>query len=296
MHNITEQIITNPLPLFYVMDLYDTTSFEISELVTRRYSTSFSKATAMLEPEKRRAICSIYGFVRLADEIVDTFHNHNKRELLDKFEADYVEAQQNGISLNPVLNAFVATVNTYKIEKSHIDAFLLSMKNDLDKTTYTTQTEINQYIYGSADVVGLMCLKVFCNGNADLYNELEKPAMRLGSAFQKVNFLRDLKNDTEVLNRQYFPNITKGELTEFTKHDAIADIEADFKEAYKGLVKLPGRSKLAVLIAYRYYYSLLNKLKQTPASQIAKKRIRVPDWHKLLIFTRTKLSYQFNLL
>ena len=192
------------------MNLYDQVSFKVSKLVTRSYSTSFSIAVSFLDREIQQVIYSIYGFVRCADEIVDTFLEHDKESLLNKFEEDYYEAQKNRISLNPVLHSFQLTVTKYKIPDMLIRAFLLSMRTDLHKTRYTSKNEIDAYIYGSADVVGLMCLAVFTNGNSEMYENLKASAMRLGSAFQKVNFLRDLKNDTESLDRQYFPEIKNG--------------------------------------------------------------------------------------
>ena len=187
--------------------LFDEVSFDTSKLVTKKYSTSFSLAVKMLSPTIRAAIYNIYGFVRFADEIVDTFHNYEKEALFNDFESQYYRALEDGISLNPILNSFQTTVRRYNITDDLVSSFLKSMRSDLSKTTYQTKEEYEEYIYGSADVVGLMCLKVFVNGNEKKYNELKKAAMRLGSAFQKVNFLRDLKNDYELLNRSYFPNV-----------------------------------------------------------------------------------------
>jgi len=211
------------------MNLYNKTSFQISRLVTQSYSTSFSIATSLFEKEMRDAIYSIYGFVRFADEIVDTFQEYDKKYLLEKFENDYYDAVKKGISLNPVLQSFQETVKKYSIPDENIQAFLTSMKFDLVKNHYNDKTEIDKYIYGSADAVGLMCLKVFCNGDDKLYKELEKPAMKLGSAFQKVNFLRDLRNDTRVLGRTYFPEIQDERFDEENKLIVIKDIEKSIK-------------------------------------------------------------------
>jgi phytoene synthase len=250
----------------------------------------------MLEKEMQNAITSIYGFVRFADEIVDTFHSNNKRHLLDKFEDDLKDALNEGLSLNPVLHSFVLTIKKYNIDSDLIDAFLSSMKADLNKQNYNTQNELNEYIYGSADVVGLMCLKVFVNGDQNQYNNLKVPAIKLGSAFQKVNFLRDLKADTEGLNRTYFHQLNSGYFNESAKHEIIANIELDFKEAKKGIEKLPGRSKLAVYIAFSYYNNLLKKLKKTPAGKIVSARIRISDSKKMLILVKAYLKYNLGLI
>ncbi|TNF42726.1 MAG: phytoene/squalene synthase family protein, partial [Bacteroidetes bacterium] len=244
----------------------------------------------------QNAIYSIYGFVRFADEIVDTFHQNNKKHLLGKFENDLKEALDEGLSLNPVLHSFVLTIKKYNIDYELIDAFLWSMKADLNKQNYNNQSELNEYIYGSADVVGLMCLKVFVNGNQNLYNDLKSPAIKLGSAFQKVNFLRDLKADTEGLNRTYFHQLKAGQFSNAVKQEIIANIEADFTEAKKGIEKLPGKSKLAVYIAYSYYNNLLKKLKSTPAEKIVSTRIRISDSRKILILLKAYLKYNLGLI
>ena len=231
--------------------LFDEVSYACSKLVTQKYSTSFSLATKMLSPKIRTDIYNIYGFVRFADEIVDSFHQYDKEQLLLKFERDYYESKNRGISLNPILNSFIHTVNKYKISDDLVQSFLKSMKADLYKTEYTTTEEYNAYIYGS---VGLMCLKVFVNGDEQKYEELKEPAMRLGSAFQKVNFLRDLKEDFNELNRSYFPNINFGDLSTEGKNTIIKEIEDDFDFAYKnGILKLPVEAKFGVYMAYRYY-------------------------------------------
>ncbi|MGE0018799.1 MAG: phytoene/squalene synthase family protein [Draconibacterium sp.] len=278
------------------MDLFSEIAFSTSKLVTRKYSTSFSKAVALLEPEKQDAIYSIYGFVRFADEVVDTFHQNNKKKLIDNFENALNEALTEGISLNPVLQSFSITIKKYNIDMAYIDAFLASMRADLNKQNYNTQTELNQYIYGSADVVGLMCLQVFTDGDKAMFETLKQPAIKLGSAFQKVNFLRDLKADTEGLHRIYLPQLSSGEFTENAKNEIIANISADFSEAREGISQLPGKSKLAVYLAYSYYKKLLNRLERTPAGKITESRIRVPDSIKLMLLIFAKIRYKLGLI
>ncbi len=277
--------------------LFDQVSFDTSKLVTKKYSTSFSLAVKMLSPKIRSAIYNIYGFVRFADEIVDTFHDYNKEELLEDFEVEYYKAMANGISLNPILNSFQATVKEYNIPNEMVDAFLKSMKADLSKSVYTTQEEYNEYIYGSADVVGLMCLKVFVNGDEAQYNELKAAAMRLGSAFQKVNFLRDLKDDYELLNRSYFPNVNLASLDAASKKEIIEEIEADFNYAFHlGILKLPVEAKFGVYIAYRYYRRLLKKLNKVPSSKIIETRVRISDPMKLNLLARSYVKYKLNMI
>lgn len=271
--------------------LYDEVSFLASQLTTRRYSTSFSIAVRTLSPEIRKAIYSIYGFVRLADEIVDTFHNYNKAELLDRLEKDYYDAYQQGISLNPLLNSFQLTVKKYNIPDELIRAFLKSMRADLTKSDYSDKKELADYVYGSADVVGLMCLMIFVNGNSEKYEKMKKPAMRLGSAFQKVNFLRDLKNDVENLNRRYFPGVDLKAMNEKSKKTIIADIESDFKASFDGIMKLPARTGFGVYVAYSYFKRLNRKINRTPAQILIKKRIRIPDPLKCLLLLRCYLVF-----
>ena len=278
------------------MKTYNKTAFQISRLIIQNYSTSFSMATSFFDKETGEAIASIYGFVRFADEIVDTFHDYDKKYLLEKLESDYYDAVKQGISLNPVLQSFLKTTATYKIADEHIQAFLTSMKNDLIKNHYDNKNDSDHYIFGSAEVVGLMCLKVFCNGDERLYNELEKPAMKLGSAFQKVNFLRDLKRDVEELNRNYFPEINQNTFDEETKLMVITDIETDFKTALPGLKKLPGRSKLAVLVAWLYYNNLLKKIKRIPATQIIQSRIRISNARKICLLLKAMILYKFRFI
>ncbi|MDP2542348.1 phytoene synthase [Tenacibaculum discolor] len=277
--------------------LFDEVSYACSKLVTQKYSTSFSLATKMLSPKIRTDIYNIYGFVRFADEIVDSFHKYDKEQLLLKFERDYYESKNRGISLNPILNSFIHTVNKYKISDDLVQSFLKSMKADLYKTEYTTTEEYNEYIYGSADVVGLMCLKVFVNGNQQKYEELKEPAMRLGSAFQKVNFLRDLKEDFNELNRSYFPNINFGDLSAEGKNTIIKEIEDDFDLAYKnGILKLPVEAKFGVYMAYRYYKKLLKKLQDTPSTKIMDTRIRISNPMKINLLARSYVRYKLNLI
>jgi hypothetical protein len=250
----------------------------------------------MLAPTIRQDIYNIYGFVRFADEIVDSFHDYNKQELFDLFEKDLERALIHKISLNPILNSFQYTVHKYEIPKTLIDAFMKSMKMDLVKTNYATFAEYNEYIYGSADVVGLMCLKVFVNGNQEKYEELKNAAMRLGSAFQKVNFLRDLKADFEDLSRTYFPNTDLSQLDETSKNEIIKEIEADFEAGYSGIINLPIEAKFGVYTAYVYYNKLLSKLKKTPSSEIKNTRIRVPDYQKYGLFAKCYFSYKLNII
>ena len=276
--------------------LYDSVSEDCSKIVTRSYSTSFSLATKMLDQSIRNHIYNIYGFVRFADEIVDTFHDFPKKELLDRFEEDLFYSINNRISLNPILNSFQKTVNTYKIEHKLIHAFLKSMRLDLNKNIYKTEKEYKEYIYGSADVVGLMCLKVFVKGKKSDYENLKPAAMSLGSAFQKVNFLRDLKNDFQNLERVYFPNVDFTQFDEKTKHNIINEIEKDFSIALNGIFKLPSEARFGVYTAYKYYTKLLSKLKKTPSISIRQNRIRVPNYQKVSVFARSYLKYRLNLL
>jgi phytoene synthase len=278
-------------------ELFDTVSNDCSKLVTEKYSTSFSMAVNTLSPKIRTDIYNIYGFVRFADEIVDTFHEYDKELLLTHFERDYYFAREHGISLNPILNSFQQTVNRYNIPDEMVQAFLKSMKADLHKTEYNTKAEYDEYIYGSADVVGLMCLKVFVNGDIEMYNRLKDAAMRLGSAFQKVNFLRDLKDDYEVLNRSYFPNIDLGKLDTASKQLIIDEIEADFDFAFKnGILKLPVEAKFGVYMAYRYYRRLLKKLNDIPSEKIMDTRIRISDPMKINLYARSYVKYKLKMI
>ena len=276
--------------------LYDSVSENCSKIVTHSYSTSFSLATKMLDSSIRNHIYNIYGFVRFADEIVDTFHNYPKKELLDRFEEDLFYSINNKISLNPILNSFQKTVNIFDIDHKLIKAFLKSMRWDLKKNIYKTDKEYKEYIYGSADVVGLMCLKVFVKGKKEDYENLKSSAMALGSAFQKVNFLRDLKNDFQNLERVYFPNIDFSQFDEKTKSIIIKEIETDFAHALSGIFKLPSEARFGVYTAYKYYTKLLAKLKSTPSVKIQNDRIRVPNYQKMTVFARSYLKYRLNLL
>lgn len=276
--------------------IYDIVSKDCSKIVTKTYSTSFSMATKMLSSSIRQDIYNIYGFVRLADEIVDSFHDYPKKELFSKFEKDLEISLKNKISLNPILNSFQYTYHKYDIDHELVSSFMDSMRLDLSKSKYKTEEEYKNYIYGSADVVGLMCLKVFVKGNRKKYDELKSSAMSLGSAFQKVNFLRDLKADFDDLNRTYFPNTDLDNLDENSKQNIIIDIENDFSEGLKGIKLLPIEAKFGVFMAYRYYSQLLKKLKKTPALEIKNTRIRVPNYKKIELLTRSFVKYHLNLL
>lgn len=277
-------------------DLFDKLSYRCSQEATSMYSTSFSLAVKMLSPKIQQDIYAIYGFVRFADEIVDTFHEYEKETLLNEFEADLFLALDRGISLNPILNCFQDVVNRYDIDRELILSFLKSMRADLHKQDYGEQSEYEEYIYGSADVVGLMCLKVFVQGDAAKYKELKDPAMRLGSAFQKVNFLRDLKDDTQNLHRSYFPHIQGTFMDAQAKAQIIAEIREDFDRAYEGILKLPMEAKFGVYTAYIYYKKLLVKLTRTRADKILEKRIRISNPMKMFLLTKSFVSYKLNLL
>ncbi len=276
--------------------IFDTVSHECSKTVTKSYSTSFSLATKMLSDSIRQDIYNIYGFVRFADEIVDTFHDYDKNVLFDNFTKDLELSLEHKISLNPILNSFQETYHKYDIDKNLVDAFMKSMRTDLHKSTYLTDEEYKQYIYGSADVVGLMCLKVFVKGDKQKYESLKDSAMSLGSAFQKVNFLRDLKADFEGLSRTYFPNTDLNQLDEASKQAIIQDIEKDFAAGLQGIKRLPIEAKFGVFMAYRYYSQLLKKLKKTPALEIKSTRVRVPNYKKFELLTRSYVKYQLNLI
>ncbi|RRJ92478.1 phytoene/squalene synthase family protein [Flavobacterium macacae] len=276
--------------------IFDTISYECSRNVTKSYSTSFSSAVKMLAPSIRQDIYNIYGFVRFADEIVDSFHDYDKENLFELFKQDFYRALENKISLNPILNSFQHTVRKYDIPLELVDAFLKSMKLDLVKNEYKTTEEYQEYIYGSADVVGLMCLKVFVKGDDKKYEALKNGAMKLGSAFQKVNFLRDLKADFEGLSRTYFPNTNLNQLDEISKQQIIAEIEADFEAGYAGILELPLEAKFGVYTAYVYYKKLLSKLKKTPSAEIKNARIRVPDYQKFGLFAKCYFNYKLNII
>jgi len=277
-------------------ELFDTISNESATLITKKYSTSFSIAVRLLAPSIRQAIYNIYGFVRVADEIVDSFEGYPKEELLNRFEEEYQYAMETGISTNPVINAFQKTVKEYHIDAELVASFLKSMRADLNKQVYDNQQEIDEYIYGSADVVGLMCLKVFVKGNQEKYNKLKEPAMKLGSAFQKVNFLRDLNEDFENLNRSYFPNINPDNLSEIEKKRVLQDIKEDFEDAYTGIIKLPKEAKLAVYVSYKYYFNLLHKIEKTPSKTLKEKRIRVSNPRKMCLLVESYFNFKLKLV
>ena len=276
--------------------LFDQVSESCSRIVTESYSTSFSLATKMLDSSIRQDIYNIYGFVRFADEIVDSFHNYDKKVLLNLFEKDLKKSIEDKISLNPILNSFQKTIHNYQIDYELIDSFLNSMKLDLDKKKYLTKKEFDQYVYGSADVVGLMCLKVFVKGNKNHYNDLRPYAMSLGSAFQKVNFLRDLKADHDGLNRSYFPNLNIDKFDESSKKIILDEIDEDFRHALKGIFKLPSSARFGVYTAYKYYLKLLNKLRKTHPLKIKSSRIRVPNYQKVNVLARSYVRYRLNIL
>ena len=276
--------------------IFDNISNQCSKTVTKSYSTSFSLATKMLSNTIRQDIYNIYGFVRFADEIVDSFHGYDKELLFNNFSNDLELALEHKISLNPILNSFQETYHKYDLDKNLVDAFMKSMRLDLHKQNYLTDTEYKEYIYGSADVVGLMCLKVFVKGDQEKFDELKNSAMSLGSAFQKVNFLRDLKADFEDLSRTYFPNTDLNHLDEASKKIIIDDIESDFAKGLQGIKNLPIEAKFGVFMAYRYYSQLLKKLKKTPALEIKSTRIRVPNYKKFELLTRSYVKYQLNLI
>ncbi|MFM1829368.1 MAG: hypothetical protein RL624_1609 [Bacteroidota bacterium] len=279
-----------------MIQLFQSTAHDCSKLVTKAYSTSFATAIRLLDKNIRQPIYNIYGFVRYADEIVDTFHDFDKASLLEEFTKETWLAIERGISLNPILNSFQKTVNDYAIPHSLIKAFLHSMELDLQKTDYTTTEELNEYIYGSAEVVGLMCLCVFCNGDITQYEQLKPAAKKLGAAFQKINFLRDLQADKIDLNRNYFPQLTSYEFNEASKKLIEADIEQDFKDSLEGIRKLPNGARFGVYTAYQYYYCLFRKIKNTRAIHVIEKRIRVNNFHKLFIVFQSKLIFKANLI
>lgn len=276
--------------------LFDKVSYECSKIVTQSYSTSFSLATKMLATSIRSDIYNIYGFVRFADEIVDTFHDYDKELLFDQFEESLEMALSNKISLNPILNSFQHTYHKFGIPHHLVASFMQSMRMDLTKKNYNTAEEFKAYIYGSADVVGLMCLRVFINGDEAKYEALKASAMALGSAFQKVNFLRDLKADHDGLERSYFPNTNFLELDEASKHRIVDEIKADFAIGFEGITKLPVEAKFGVYTAYKYYYKLLEKLQKTPSLEIKNARIRVPNYQKFGLLAKSYVNYKLQLV
>ncbi|MFL5773118.1 MAG: phytoene/squalene synthase family protein [Flavisolibacter sp.] len=277
------------------IELFHKVSHECSKIVTTRYSTSFASAIKLLHKELREPIFNIYGFVRFADEIVDSFHGHDKRYLLEKFKAETFEAIDRGISLNPILNSFQETVREYGVDHRLINAFFKSMESDLEKNFYDQQ-EYETYIYGSAEAVGLICLHVFCEKNRQLYEQLRQPARALGSAFQKVNFLRDIQADNHELSRMYFPGCNFQDFSAIDKEQIEEDIEKDFRNAIKGILLLPSKAKFGVYVAYKYYYSLFNKIKTAPPRQLLHQRIRISNYQKLFIMVRAGVKNGLRLI
>lgn len=277
-------------------NLYTKVSYQSSKNVTNIYSTSFSLAVKMLSPKIQNDIYAVYGFVRIADEIVDSFHDFDKETLLNEFENDLKIALERKISLNPILNSFQEVVHKYDIEMEYIDSFLKSMRADLYKKDYNTTAEYEEYIYGSADVVGLMCLKIFVNGNQSEFDRLKASAMKLGSAFQKVNFLRDLKDDSELLSRNYFPHLKDAEISNKTKAEIIEEIKRDFEDAYFGVKELPKEAKFGVYTAFVYYKRLLYKLENTNFELLKTKRISVSTPMKSFLLFRSYVQYNLNLI
>lgn len=278
-----------------MIHLFNEVSEHCSRITTGKYSTSFSSAINLLHKDLRQPIYNIYGFVRFADEIVDTFHEYDKNLLLQEFKKATYDAIDRGISLNPILQSFQLTVNEFKIDRSLIESFLFSMEMDLDKRKYD-RNGYEQYIYGSAEVVGLMCLFVFCEGDNTLYETLKPFARSLGAAFQKVNFLRDLKADYEGLERVYFPECDFRNFTQADKDSIEADILKDFNHAFEGVVKLPAKARFGVYVAYKYYFSLFRKIKKLHPKHIMETRIRIPDYGKMLILAKAGIRSQLNLL
>ena len=278
-----------------MMQLFHSVSTECSKITTRQYSTSFSTAIRLLHQDLRTPIYHIYGFVRFADEIVDTFHDYDKSTLLDEFIKETYISFERGISMNPILHSFQAVVNKYNIDKELVDAFFASMKSDLSKNTYDDKG-YRDYIYGSAEVVGLMCLYVFCEGDKQIYEQLKPYAQALGAAFQKVNFLRDVKADSENLKRVYFPGVDFNNFTHASKVQIEQDIQKDFSKAYEGILRLPVKARFGVYVAYKYYLTLFKKIKRAQPEILLEDRIRIPNYSKAFIVMRAGLRSQLNIL
>lgn len=278
-----------------MMNLFHEVSQDCSRITTEKYSTSFSSAIRLLHKDLRTPICNIYGFVRFADEIVDTFHGYDKTMLFEEFKKATYDAIERGISLNPILHSFQMTVNQYKIDHALIDAFLYSMELDLGKHTYD-RAGYETYIYGSAEVVGLMCLYIFCEGNQAQYDALKPAAKSLGSAFQKVNFLRDVKADFEGLERMYFPDCDFTNFTHADKLDIEQDIQKDFDDACAGILNLPIKARFGVYVAYKYYLSLFKKIQRLEPADILESRIRIPDYGKAFILAKAGIRSQLNIM
>jgi phytoene synthase len=278
-------------------NIFDNLSHEMSTLTTKKYSTSFSLGISFLKKDLQKPIYAVYGFVRFADEIVDSFHNFDKVELLADFKKQTYEAIDKGISLNPILNSFQWAVNKYNIPLHLIETFLASMEMDLESETATfDQSKYEQYILGSAEVVGLMCLKIFVRGDETSYEKLKDSAMKLGSAFQKINFLRDLKADYQDLGRTYFPGINMSDFSSAVKKEIEEDIAKDFHEGYQGIIQLPKDARFGVYMAYIYYYKLFTKIKATSAETILNERIRIPNNKKYSLFVFSYLRHNFNMI
>ena len=278
-----------------MLQLFHDVSENCSRIVAEKYSTSFCSAIRLLRKDMRAPIFNIYGFVRFADEIVDTFHQYDKSLLLEEFRIATHKAIEKKISLNPILHSFQLTVNEYNIDLRLIDSFFRSMKSDLSKTQFDKK-EYGEDIYGSAESVGLMCLQIFSKGDKAIYQQLEQPARALGAAFQKVNFLRDLKADNNELSRMYFPGCDFNNFLEKDKKEIERDIENDFRLAYEGIIKLPSAARLGVYVAYKYYFSLFKKIQRMHPSHVIERRIRVPDYHKILIVLRAGVRHQLKLI
>ncbi len=275
--------------------LFDKVSAKSSKMVTSTYSTSFSLGILLLNKSMKKHIYSIYGYVRFADEIVDSFHDQDKEWLLDNFKKQTYDALERGISLNPIINSFQDTVREYDISTELIDSFLHSMRMDINKQEYDAE-KYEQYIYGSAEVVGLMCLKVFTSGNKEQYEELKFGAQKLGSAFQKINFLRDLNADFNHLGRIYFPGVDMTEFNDTIKQEIERDIEIDFKEGFKGILALPKEARFGTYLAYVYYFNLFKKIKNTSAKRVLEERIRIPNRNKYGLLLSSYFKHSFNLL
>jgi 15-cis-phytoene synthase len=278
-----------------MMALFNQTALECSKLITERYSTSFTLGIKTLDRKFHLPIYAIYGFVRYADEIVDTFHDFDKKTLLARFKHDTYQAIAEGISLNPILQSFQMVVNQYQIEHELIESFLHSMEMDLYEQQYNTDN-YSEYIYGSAEVVGLMCLRVFCEGDCAQYNRLREPARKLGSAFQKVNFLRDVKSDYQERGRTYFPGVDFTAFDKTAKQHIEADIQQDFDDALTGILNLPKGAKMGVHLAYTYYLTLFGKIKRLPPATIQNERVRVPNPQKFALLAQTLLKHRLNVI
>jgi len=276
-------------------EIFDEVSQKCSEITTKRYSTSFSLGIRLLDKKLHKPIYAIYGFVRLADEIVDSFHQYNKTDLLNQFQSNTTNAIKEGISLNPILNSFQYTVNKYNIEWDLIEQFFSSMKYDIENKEHDEKS-YKEYIKGSAEAVGLMCLRVFCNNKNDLFNSLKNYAIKLGSVFQKVNFLRDISSDYNQLQRVYFPNLKISDFNDQEKKIIEDDIEEEFQTSLIGIRKLPKSSKKGVFLAYTYYYSLFKKIQKIPSDRILKERVRIPNLKKILILIKIEIMNKLNLI